>query len=83
MVTPLDLTKRDKDATAILNQKERPDRLIIDDVVNNDDGIVTLSQQTMNELQLFRGDTVMLKNKKCRETICIVLADKGCPNDRI
>ena len=29
----------------------------------------------MDELQLFRGDTVLLKGKKRRETICIVLAD--------
>jgi transitional endoplasmic reticulum ATPase len=83
MVTPLDLTKQDKDATTILNQKERPNRLIIDDAVNNDNGIVTLSQQKMNELQLFSDSTVMLKSQKCRETICIVLADNTCPNDRI
>jgi transitional endoplasmic reticulum ATPase len=83
MVTPVDLTKQEKDATAILNQKQRPNRLIIDDAVNNDNGIVTLSQQKMDELGLLRGDTVMLKSKNDRETICIVLADDTCPNDCI
>jgi len=29
----------------------------------------------MDELQLFRGDTVLLKGKRRRETICIVLTD--------
>ena len=29
----------------------------------------------MEELQLFRGDTVLLKGKKGRDTVCIVLAD--------
>ena len=29
----------------------------------------------MEELQLFRGDTVLIKGKKSRDTVCIVLAD--------
>ena len=29
----------------------------------------------MEELQLFRGDTVKLREKKGKETVCIVLAD--------
>lgn len=37
----------------------------------------------MDELGLFRGDTVLLKGKKRKETVCIVLADETCPNDRI
>ena len=34
-------------------------------------------------LGLFRGDTVVLKGKKRKETVCIVLADDNCPNDKI
>ena len=48
----------------------------------------------MEELQLFRGDTVLLKGKKSKDTVCIVLADdetedgsirmnKVCENIRI
>ncbi|CAF4005703.1 unnamed protein product, partial [Rotaria sp. Silwood1] len=37
----------------------------------------------MDELLLFRGDTVLLKGKKRHETICIILADDTCPNDYI
>jgi transitional endoplasmic reticulum ATPase len=29
----------------------------------------------MEELQLFRGDTVLLKGKKGHDTVCIVLSD--------
>ena len=36
-----------------------------------------------NILGLFRGDTVVLKGKKRKETVCIVLADDNCPNDKI
>ncbi|CAF5018406.1 unnamed protein product, partial [Rotaria magnacalcarata] len=61
MARPVYSTKEDKFATAILNRKERPNRLIIDDAVNDDNSAVALSQQKMDELQLFRGDTVLLK----------------------
>ncbi|XP_067829090.1 transitional endoplasmic reticulum ATPase-like isoform X2 [Heptranchias perlo] len=37
----------------------------------------------MDELQLFRGDTVLLKGKKRRETVCIVLSDDTCAEERI
>ncbi|CAF4630912.1 unnamed protein product, partial [Rotaria magnacalcarata] len=76
-----DQTKDDKLSTAILDQKKRPNRLLIEDSLNDDNSVVALSQQKMDELQLFRGDTVTLKGKKRRETICIVLADDACPND--
>ncbi|XP_045903327.1 transitional endoplasmic reticulum ATPase [Micropterus dolomieu] len=37
----------------------------------------------MEELQLFRGDTVVLKGRKCRQTVCIVLTDDTCGDERI
>jgi transitional endoplasmic reticulum ATPase len=37
----------------------------------------------MDELGLFRGDTVVLKGKKRRETVCIVLSDDTCQNDKV
>lgn len=37
----------------------------------------------MDELQLFRGDTVLLKGKRRKETVCIVLFDESCPDERI
>lgn len=37
----------------------------------------------MDELQLFRGDTVLLKGKKRRETVCIVLSHESCANEKI
>ncbi len=42
-----------------------------------------LSQAKMDELQLFRGDTVLLKGKRRKETVCIVLSDDACSNDKI
>ncbi|CAF1246011.1 unnamed protein product [Rotaria sordida] len=76
-------TKEDKYVTATLNPKERPNPLMVDDATNDDNSVVALSQQKMDELELFDGDTVLLKGKKHCETICIVLADDTCPNDHI
>ncbi|XP_072347023.1 transitional endoplasmic reticulum ATPase-like isoform X1 [Scyliorhinus torazame] len=76
-------TKPEDVSTAILQQKHRPNRLIVDEAINDDSSIVSLSQVKMDELQLFRGDTVMLKGKKRRETVCIVLSDETCGEERI
>jgi len=74
----------DKDlSTAILNEKKKPNRLMVEDVVNDDNSIVALSQAKMDELQLFRGDTVLLKGKKRKQTVCIVLSDENCADDKI
>ena len=51
---------RDELATAILNKKSKPNRLIVEDAVNDDNSVVALSLAKMDELQLFRGDTVRL-----------------------
>ncbi len=53
-------TKKDF-STAILERKKSPNRLIVDDAVNDDNSVVTLNTKTMEALQLFRGDTVLLK----------------------
>jgi hypothetical protein len=44
---------------------------------------VALNLQKMDELQLFRGDTVLLKGKKRKDTVCIVLADENCEEGKI
>ncbi|CAJ0606447.1 unnamed protein product [Cylicocyclus nassatus] len=70
-------------ATAILKDKMKPNRLIVDQSDKDDNSIIALSQAKMDELALFRGDTVVLKGKKRKETVAIVLADDNCPNDKI
>ncbi|XP_053273206.1 transitional endoplasmic reticulum ATPase [Pleuronectes platessa] len=70
-------------STAILKQKHRPNRLVVDENVSDDSSLVSLSQDKMEELQLFRGDTVVLKGRKQRQTVCIVLSDETCSDERI
>merc|ERR1711971_394653 len=70
-------------ATAILNKKAKPNRLLVEDAVNDDNSVVALSLAKMDELQLFRGDTVLLKGKKRKESVCIVLSDDTVTDDKI
>merc|ERR1712227_1093751 len=70
-------------STAILKDKQKPNRLIVDDSVGDDNSVVSLSQAKMDELQLFRGDTVLIKGKKRKETVCIVLSDDTVSDERI
>lgn len=37
----------------------------------------------MDELQLFRGDSVLLKGKRRREAVCIVLSDDTLTDEKI
>ncbi|KAJ8717409.1 hypothetical protein PYW08_005808 [Mythimna loreyi] len=70
-------------STAILRRKDRPNRLIVEEAVSDDNSVVALSQAKMEQLQLFRGDTVLLKGKRRKETVCIVLSDDNCPDEKI
>jgi len=74
---------KDELATAILKKKERPNRLLVEEAANDDNSVVSLSQTKMDELGLFRGDTVLLKGKKRKETVCIVLSDDTVSNEKI
>lgn len=47
----------------------------VTDAVTDDNSIIALSNNTMETLQLFRGDTVLVKGKKRKDTVLIVLAD--------
>lgn len=75
--------KDDGLATAILKQHYKANRLVVDDAINDDNSIITLSQAKMDELQLFRADSVIVKNKRRRETVCVVLSDDTCPDDKV
>ena len=48
-------------STAILEKKKAVNRLVVDEAINDDNSVVSLHPDTMEKLQLFRGDTVLLK----------------------
>lgn len=60
-------------STAILERKKSPNRLVVDEAINDDNSVVSLHPSTMEKLQFFRGDTVLLKvNLPC---YCIFLME--------
>ncbi|KAJ4829117.1 premnaspirodiene oxygenase-like [Turnera subulata] len=82
-------SKRKRDAgmnSGGVEQKQKtraPNRLLVDDAIADDNSTVSLHPATMEQLQIFRGDTLWIKGKKRRDTVVIALADKGCGEGRI
>ncbi|CCG81632.1 Cell division cycle protein 48 [Taphrina deformans PYCC 5710] len=68
-------SESDKTATAILRKKNKPNSLVIDDATNDDNSVITMSNNTMETLNLFRGDNVIVKGKKRKDTVLVALAD--------
>jgi len=64
-------------------KKMSANRLFVDEAVNDDNSVVSLHPTTMEKLQLFRGDTVLLKGKRRSQTVCIVLHDDKCEENKI
>eukprot|EP00796_Vickermania_ingenoplastis_P005046 gene5048-3635_t len=60
-------------------------RMIVDDALNDDQSLVVLHPQRLADLNIYRGDTVIITGKKRRQTICIAMEDesKECPEDKI
>jgi transitional endoplasmic reticulum ATPase len=68
MSTPAESSdsKSKKDfSTAILERKKSPNRLVVDEAINDDNSVVSLHPATMEKLQLFRGDTILIKVWVC------------------
>ncbi|KAL5209167.1 hypothetical protein ABZP36_004790 [Zizania latifolia] len=78
-----DLKEKKDYSTAILERKKSPNRLVVDEATNDDNSVIGMHPDTMEKLQLFRGDTVLLKGKKRKDTICIVLADDTCEEPKV
>ncbi|KAL7718631.1 Cell division control protein 48 [Entamoeba marina] len=61
----------------------KPNRLIVDESTNDDMSIIFLSPEKMEELNFMGGDSVLLKGKRRRETICVVLPDEEIEGGRV
>lgn len=70
-----DPANEDSTATAILRKKKKDNTLLVDDAVNDDNSVIAINSNTMDKLELFRGDTVLVKGKKRKDTVLIVLID--------
>jgi len=64
-------------STAILEKKKAPNKLTVEDATNDDNSIIEMTQAKMDELKIFKGDTVLLKGKKRKDTVAIALVAEG------
>jgi len=69
------MAAKDEFNTAIMDKKKAPNRLVVDDATNDDNSVIHLSPSKMEELKIFKGDTVLIKGKKGHDTVCIALED--------
>ena len=69
-------------ARKIKEQREK-NRLMVDEAIQDDNSVVAIHPDTMDSLNLFRGDTVKLVGKKHKDTIAIVLSDEECDPGKI
>jgi transitional endoplasmic reticulum ATPase len=57
-------------STAILDRKKAPHKLTCEEAKNDDNSVIEMTQAKMDELKIFKGDTVLIKGKlsKFRKT---------------
>ncbi|GLT62252.1 hypothetical protein SLA2020_349020 [Shorea laevis] len=73
----ISLKRKGEDQETIPEPKRRaPNRLLVDEATNDDNSVVSLNPKTMELLQIFHGDTVLLKGKKRRSTVCIAFPNE-------
>ena len=70
-------------STAILEKKKAPNRLMVEDAINDDNSTIMLSSAKIGELKIFKGDPVLLRGKKRHETLCIALIDNKLEDGKI
>lgn len=58
--------------------KKAPFRLIVDEAVTDDNSVVSMHPDKMDELDLFQGETILLKGKRRRDTLALVLSEENC-----
>ncbi|KAI9636171.1 P-loop containing nucleoside triphosphate hydrolase protein [Dioszegia hungarica] len=73
----------DHTATAILRQKKSANRLMVDESPSDDNSVAILHPNTMEALGLFRGDTVIVRGKKRRDTVLICLSQDDIEEGKI
>eukprot|EP00933_Yihiella_yeosuensis_P016039 TRINITY_DN13849_c0_g1_i1.p1 TRINITY_DN13849_c0_g1~~TRINITY_DN13849_c0_g1_i1.p1 ORF type:complete len:804 (+),score=184.09 TRINITY_DN13849_c0_g1_i1:75-2486(+) len=68
---------------AAAHKKRSPNRLTVEEAINDDNSVVSLSLAKMEELHLFRGDNLLIKGKKRKDTVCIVLGDENLDDSKV
>jgi len=61
-------------------------RLIVEETLKkneNENSAVYLNSNVVDQLKLFRGDTVLIKGKRKKDTVSIIMTDDSCEDNKI
>ena len=86
LTNPVSMCSKKDVSEAILKKKKAPHKLLVEESKQDDNSVVEMTQAKMDELKIFKGDTVLLKGKKRRDTVCIALSVEdgdGLTDDKI
>eukprot|EP01096_Ripella_sp_DP13-Kostka_P006128 TRINITY_DN2171_c0_g1_i1.p1 TRINITY_DN2171_c0_g1~~TRINITY_DN2171_c0_g1_i1.p1 ORF type:complete len:818 (-),score=490.25 TRINITY_DN2171_c0_g1_i1:116-2545(-) len=64
-------------------QKRAPNRLIVEDNELDDNSVAIINTKKADEFDLFRGDSMIVKGKRRKETVCITVPDDDCEEFKI
>ncbi|AES75092.2 putative aspartate decarboxylase-like domain, CDC48 domain 2 [Medicago truncatula] len=64
--------------TSIDEHRKDSHRFIVQEAIEDDNSFVALNPHVMKELQIFRGDTILIKGYEKKDTICIALDHEAC-----
>lgn len=63
--------------------KIKLNKLMVCESTVNDNSVISLSSKRMEELEFFKGDTVLLKGKKNHSVVCVAISDDAMEDNSI
>jgi len=66
-----------------LETRKAPNRLFVEESVNDDNSLVAIHPNKLEELELFKGETVILRGKRRKDTVCILTTDETVDENKI
>jgi transitional endoplasmic reticulum ATPase len=62
-------------------KKISPNKLIVDESFNEDNSVIFINQKTSTDLKINNGDTISIKGKKNRSTVCVTMTTDNNDDD--
>eukprot|EP00758_Cryptobia_borreli_P015398 Tbor_TRINITY_DN6021_c3_g1::TRINITY_DN6021_c3_g1_i1::g.11140::m.11140/K13525/VCP, CDC48; transitional endoplasmic reticulum ATPase len=62
--------------TAPVPKVLKPNKLVVEDTTGEDNSVAVMHPTRMEELKIFRGDTIIIKGKRNKSTVCVVMEDE-------
>ncbi len=57
--------------------------MIVDNSSNDDNSVIGMHENNMSELEIFAGDSVIVKGKKRKETVLLCVSDPTCEEGKV